>query len=196
MLDTIRKVHVTREETRLECGAVVEPPMITVIVAAVMRNPWAGTPPTEDLRPVIKELAPQLGAFMGDQLLEAFGSAEAIEAYGKGSVVGVDGELEHAAAAVHTLLFGEQIRKRVDGASTLVFANTRGGPGAPITVPMVHKGELLTRSHYHTAQTSITDAPRPDEIVVLVGGASRSRPFPRLGDRDTDKQDIADAGGA
>ncbi len=189
-MSDIRKIHVTLEETRREGGRVVEPPLKMVIVAAVMRNPWAGLPFVEDLRPEIRDFANGLGALLVDRLVEVLGSAESIEAYGKSSVVGVDGEIEHANAMVHTLLFGNPIREAVDGASTLVFANTRGGPGSPIIVPMVHKGEMLVRSHYHTAQTMIPDAPRADEVVVAIGGASRSRPFPRIGDRDLDRSDL------
>ena len=190
MLDTIRKIHVTVEETQLEADMAVSPPLRTAIVAVVMRNPWVGTSYSTNLRPAIREICPQLGALMADRLLDALGGPDAIEAYGKSSVVGVDGELEHAAAMVHTLLFGEQVRQRANGASTLVFTNTRGGPGSQITVPMVHKIELLTRTHYHTAQTSIPDAPRADEVVVAIAGATRSRPFPRIGNRDKDRRDL------
>lgn len=189
-MNEIRKIHVAIEETRLEAGRPVDPPLTTVIVAAVLRNPWADAPYTDDLRTEIRRFAPQLGALLGDRLIAAAGSADAIQAYGKASIVGLDGELEHAAAMVHTLLFGEQIRQRAKGASTLVFANTRAAAGAQITVPMVHKVELLTRSHYHTAQMAIADAPRPDEVVVAVGAATGSRPFPRIGDRELDRQDI------
>ena len=185
----IRKIHVSGEEILLEAGRPVEPPLITVIVAAVMTNPWAGRGFVEDLHSDIVGFAHDLGALLTERLVDAFGSAEAIEAYGKSSVVGVDGEIEHANGMVHTLMFGDPIRAGVNGASTLVFANTRGGPGAPIVVPMVHKREMLTRSHYHTAQTSISDAPRADEVVVAIAGASRSRPFPRIGDRDLDRAD-------
>lgn len=188
-MNEIRKIHVATEEIRSEAGRPVEPPLTTVVVAAVMRNPWAGRPFVEDLHPEILGFAHDLGALLADRLVGAFGSPDAVEAYGKSSVVGVDGELEHANAMVHTLMFGDPIRARVDGASTLVFANTRGGPGAPIVVPMVHKGEMLMRTHYHTAQTAIADAPRADEVIVAVAGASRSRPFPRIGDRDLDRAD-------
>ena len=185
----IRKMHVATEEIRSEAGRPVEPPLTTVIVAAVMRNPWAGRPFVEDLHPDIGGFAYDLGALLADRLVDAFGSPDAVEAYGKSSVVGVDGEIEHANAMVHTLMFGDPIRARVDGASTLVFANTRGGPGASIIVPMVHKREMLVRTHYHTAQTAIADAPRADEVVVALAGASRGRPFPRIGDRDLDRAD-------
>ena len=188
-MSDIRKIHIATEEIRLEAGREVEPPLITVIVAAVMRNPWAGRAFVDDLHPETVDFAHDLGALLAGRLVDALGSSDAVEAYGKCSVVGVDGEIEHANAMVHTLMFGDPIRAAVDGTSTLVFANTRGGPGAPIVVPMVHKQEMLRRTHYHTAQTAIADAPRADEVVVAVAGASRSRPFARIGDRVRDRPD-------
>lgn len=189
----IRKMHVSKEETRIEADRIVDPPLTMVIVAAVLKNPWAGQPFVDDLRPEIREFASALGGELANELIATFGSGDAVEAYGKSSVVGVDGEIEHANAMTHTLMFGNPIRDAVEGASTLVFANTRGGPGSPIVVPMVHKKEMLVRSHYHTTVTSIPDAPRANEVVVAIGGASRGRPFPRIGDRDMDRADI-DAG--
>ena len=186
-MNGIRKIHVATEEIRSEGGRPVEPPLTTVIVAAVMPNPWAGRPFVEDLHPDILGFAHDLGTLMADRLLDAFGSPEALEAYGKSSVVGVDGELEHANAMIHTLMFGDPVRVRAEASSTLVFTNTRGGPGAPIIVPMVHKDEMLRRTHYHTAQTAVADAPRSDEVIVALAGASRGRPFPRIGDRDLDQ---------
>ncbi len=183
----IRKIHTATEEIRIEGGRAVEPPLTTVIVAAVMPNPWAGRAFVDDLHPDICGFAHDLGTLMAGRLLDAFGGPEALEAYGKSSVVGVDGEIEHANAMIHTLMFGDPIRVRADASSTLVFTNTRGGPGAPIVVPMVHKDEMLRRTHYHTAQTAVADAPRADEVIVAVAGASRSRPFPRIGDRDLDQ---------
>ncbi len=190
----LRKMHVTVDAIHTEMGRAVDPPLELVVVAAVVTNPWAGRGFVEDLRPEIVDFANDLGTLLSNRLVETFGSAAAIEAYGKCSVIGVDGELEHANAMVHTLMFGNPIRDAVDGASTLVFANTRGGPGSPIVVPLVHKSEMLRRTHYHTATASIPDAPRADEVVVAIGGASRSRPFPRIGNRDLDIADIAAAG--
>lgn len=186
----LRKMHVTVEEIHREVGRAVEPPLKLVVVAVVVDNPWAGRGYVDDLHPDTIHFAHDLGALLSDRLVAAFGSADAIEAYGKSSVVGVDGEIEHANAMVHTLMFGNPVRAAVDGASTLVFANTRGGPGSPIVVPMVHKSEMLTRTHYHTATASIPDAPRADEVVVALGGAGGSRPFPRIGNRDLDSAAI------
>ena len=192
----VRKTHIAIEETRIEGGRSMETPLTTAIVAVVLRNPWAGLGFTEDLRTEIRRFAPELGSMLAERLVSTMGSAEAIEATGKASVVGLNGELEHAAAMVHTLLFGDQIRKHTFGEGALVFSNTRAGAGALITVPMVHKDELLRRTHYHTAQTSIVDAPGPDEVIVALGAASGSRPFPRIGDRDLDRRDIEAAEGS
>lgn len=189
----IRKMHVGIEEIWREADRPVEPILKLVIVAAVMKNPWAGEAYVEDLRTEIRSFATDLGTMLSDRLVSEIGGTEALEAYGKSSVVGVDGELEHANAMTHTLMFGNPIRAAVDGESILVFANTRGGPGCQITVPMVHKIELTRRSHYHTASMTIADAPRADEVVVAMAGATRGRPFPRIGNRDIDRADI-DAG--
>lgn len=191
----LRKMHVTVDEIHSEMNRPVDPPLKLVVVAAVLANPWSGRGFVDDLRPEILDVASELGTLLAGRLVATFGSAEAIEAYGKCSVIGVDGEIEHANAMVHTLMFGNQIRLAVDGASTLVFANTRGGPGSPIVVPLVHKGEMLRRTHYHTATASIPDAPRAHEVVVAIGGASGPRPFPRIGNRDLDRADLEAAGG-
>jgi len=188
----VRKIHITIDEIRTEAGRPVDPPLKLVVVAAVLTNPWAGRGYVEDLRPEILDFAGDLGTMLSEQLVATFGSADAVDAYGKSSVVGVDGEIEHANAMVHTLMFGNPIRDAVGGASTLVFANTRGGPGSLIVVPLVSKAEMLRRTHYHTATATIPDAPRANEVVVALGGASRGRPFPRIGNRDMDNADIAD----
>lgn len=186
----IRKLQVSIEETRAELGRPVDPPLTTAVVSVVVRNPWAGPDFVDDLRPVIRKEGAGLGELLSGKLIEALGSAEAVEAYGKAAIVGLDGELEHASALVHTLHFGLAFRGRLAGESYLVFTNTRSPAGCLVTVPMVHKHDAATRSHYLTAQTTIADAPRGDEILVAVAGATRGRPFHRIGDRDIDLAEI------
>ncbi len=64
-------------------------------------------------------------------ILEAVGSGEAVEAYGKSAVVGLDGEIEHASALIHTLRFGNHYRQAVGAKSYLAFCNTEGPPTRP-----------------------------------------------------------------
>lgn len=98
-------------------------------------NPWAGHGFVEDLRPEIHRAAPVLGELLTRMIIDAVGSAEAVEAYGKAAVVGIDGEIEHASALIHTLRFGNHYRQAVGAKSYLAFCNTRGPANAPIMIP-------------------------------------------------------------
>lgn len=182
----IRKIVLTVEDVMQEMGVPVEPVIRVGIVTAVIRNPWAGQGFVEDLGPVIQSVAPLLGQAMVPRLIEAMGGADGIEAYGKAGVVGLNGEVEHASALIHTLRFGNVFRTAAEGTSYLSFVNKRGPASTAITVPMTHKTELGKRSHFLTAETSIPDAPGADEILVAIAAASAGRPFARIGDRHQD----------
>ena len=119
------------------------------------------------------------------------GGGAAAEAYGKSAVVGAGGEVERASALIHTLRFGNHYRAAVGAKSHIAFCNTRGGPGAPITIPLMDKADEGRRSHYLTIQLSIPDAPGPDEIAVALGASLGGRPHHRIGDR---YQDLAEMG--
>lgn len=188
----VRKVVTYVEETLIEGGKPAATPLRLFAVAAVLRNPWAGKGFVDDLGPDIRQTAPQLGQLLTDKLLSLMGSGAVVEGYGKAAVVGTSGEIEHASALIHTLRFGNIFRKAVGAESYLSFTNTRGGPGCPIVVPMMHKNDEGMRSHYLTVQFSINDAPASDEIVVAIGGSIGGRPHHRIGDR---YQDIKELGG-
>ena len=186
----VRKVFTAIEETRIEGGKELEQPIKIVASMAVIKNPWAGRGFVEDLKPEIDAYAPELGEILVDELLNAVGSPDQVEAFGKAGVVGVDGEIEHASAFIHTLKFGNKYRDAVEGKSILSFTNKRGGAGTAITIPMVHKNDESKRSHYITFETTIPDAPRADEIIVVIGASTGGRPHPRTGDRHTDMKEM------
>ncbi|WP_227938338.1 amino acid synthesis family protein [Alkalihalobacillus deserti] len=186
----IRKILTTIEETRIDGGRAIENPIKMVAAVAVIKNPWANQGYVEDLKPKIDEYAPQLGELLVEELLKAIGSPDNVEAFGKAAVVGVDGEMEHASAYIHTLKFGNKFRNSVEGTSFLSFTNKRGGPGTNITIPMIDKHDDSKRSHYITFETSIGDAPRADEIVVAIGASTGGRPHPRTGDRHSDMKEM------
>ncbi len=188
---TIRKIVTYHEEVRIEGGKEAETPVTTVMVAAVVKNPWAGRGFVEDLQPEIRDGASDLGALIVERLTAAIGGAERIEAYGKAAVVGADGEIEHASALIHTLRFGNHYREAVQAKSYLSFTNKRGGLGTSIQVPMMHKDDEGQRSHYITGEFSISDAPLADEIVIVLGAADGGRVHPRIGNRYLDLEQIA-----
>lgn len=189
MQPDIRKIVTYDEEVLIEGFRPAKPPWRMFGVAVVLRNPWAGRY-VEDLTPEIRAYGPVLGAMMTERMIALAGSGDAIEAYGKAAVVGLDGEVEHASGLIHTLRFGNHFREAVGAKSYLAFTNTRGPADAPIMVPLMDKNDAGRRSHYLTLQFAIPDAPRADEIVVVLGAATSGRPHHRIGDRYQDLKDL------
>jgi hypothetical protein len=188
----IRKIVSYTEDVRHEGGRAVGTPFRLFGVAAVLANPWAGRGFVEDLAPEIRDIAPQLGAMLTGEILRLAGGGEVVEGYGKSAIVGTAGEVEHASALIHTLHFGNHYRRAVGAKSYLAFTNTRGGPGASIQIPLMHKNDEGMRSHYLTVQFSIDDAPAPDEILVALGASVGGRPHHRIGDRYQDLAELGD----
>ena len=188
----LRKIVTYAEDVRIEGGRAAATPFKLFGVAAVITSPWAGRGFVEDLSPEIRAYAPALGALLTAEILRLAGGGEAVEGYGKSAVVGSAGEVEHASALIHPLRFGNHYRRAVGAKSYLAFTNTRGGPGAPIQIPLMHKHDEGARSHYLTVQFSIDDAPAPDEIVVALGASIGGRPHHRIGDRYQDLAELGD----
>lgn len=176
---SIRKICSFQEEIRFDQRELKQP-FRHVIVAAVIRNPWAGQGFVEDLKPVIDQVAPKLGALLAERAVGIMGGGDAVQAFGKAAMVGTDGDYEHANALIHTVLFGDPCRRAINGSAWMV-GNQKVAPiGAVLELPMAHKVDAKDQNYYHTIPIFIPDAPRPDEIVVAVGMASGSRPNARI----------------
>ena len=186
----LRKFLKFLDKTYIEGGKKAKEPVLLVSVAAVIQNPWAGKGFVEDLKPIILELAPKLGDVLVPELIKEIGSPKKILAYGKAGTVGLDGEIEHASAFIHTLRFGNKFREAVDGTSYLSFTNTRGPAGSKISIPMMHKKDSGLRPYYLTHEFTIHDAPFNDEIIIAIGGASSGRAHARTGDRYQDMKEM------
>ena len=185
MRANIRKIVHYQETVLVEGYKPASQPWQQGAVAAVITNPWAGQY-VDNLDAEIKAFGPELGELLTAEILQLMGGAENIQAYGKAALVGTQGEIEHASALIHTLLFGNFYREALEAKSYLSFTNTRGGPDAPISIPMMHLHDLGKRSHYLTVQFSINDAPAADELVIALGAANGGRPHHRIGDRYKD----------
>jgi hypothetical protein len=175
---TLRKLVTFYEEIHLEGGRSDGEPLRKAAAAAVIVNPYAGKPYSEDLS-LLVEPSDELGAMLGKRAAETLGAP--VESYGKAGMVGTAGEQEHALAC-KTKVFGDAFRKAIGGATAwLPSTIKRVGAGASIDVPLCFKDEVWVRSHYDTISFAIADAPGPDEIVVICAVASRSRLNERLG---------------
>jgi hypothetical protein len=186
----IRKTLLQVETTLIEGGKAAQTPLKLYAAMAVVKNPWAGRGFVEDLTAEIHAAAPVLGELLTRMIIDAVGSGEKVEAYGKAAIVGLDGEIEHASALIHTLRFGNHYRTAVGAKSYLAFCNTRGPANAPVMIPLMDKNDEGRRSHYLTIQTSIADAPAANEIVVALGASVGGRPHHRIGDRYQDLKDL------
>lgn len=183
----LRKVVVVSERVVRENGQRPARTTLRAAACAVVANPWVGTGPGRDLGPEVEALAPLLAKLLTDRLLATLGGADAIEAFGKGALIGTAGEIEHAGALIHTPYFGNLMRDFLLGESIICFADTRADAGQSLVVPMWNKTHAATRSHYQTITATVPDAPHADEIVVIAAASTGPRPHPRIGDRSTDK---------
>ncbi|MFY7961872.1 MAG: amino acid synthesis family protein [Elsteraceae bacterium] len=176
----IRKLVVEIEEVLSEEGREVYPPICKVVAMAVIKNPFVGRY-VEDLSELI-DAGEALGKLLGEKAVAALGvDPSAVQSYGKAAIVGEDGGLEHAAALLHPKL-GAPLRKAVEkGAALVPSSKKRAGVGARIDVPLGHKDAAYVRSHFDAMEAGISDAPQPDEIVVLVAVTNGGRPHPRIG---------------
>ncbi|MET9971895.1 amino acid synthesis family protein [Streptomyces sp. NPDC006356] len=182
---SIRKIVTVVEEIRTEGGRPVDPPARVAVVAAVIANPWAGQGFVADLHPGIEANASDLGALLAPAVLDALEAPA--EAYGKAAIVGLDGEIEHGSALIHTLKFGDHFRKAA-GATTLLPAVEKRGPaGVVFDIPLKHITDATIRSHHQTVEVRISDAPHPNEIVIALAAASQGRPQQRLAPLSTEQ---------
>jgi hypothetical protein len=175
----IRKTVLIEETILIEGGRPLPEPIRLVAAGAVITNPLAGRPFEQDLSPLVEHLSPQLGALLGRTVVDRLGGH--VEAYGKGALVGSEGELEHGSAVIHTLRFGDPFRDAASGTALLPAAEKRGAVGAPLDLALKHKDDHAVRSHHLTFEVRIPDAPRAGEIVVYCAASDGGRPHARIG---------------
>ncbi|WP_299843683.1 amino acid synthesis family protein [uncultured Roseovarius sp.] len=184
----IRRTLTLVQTTFKEGWKEVAEPTKLVTAMAIIRNPWFGRGHVEDLSPEVREHGPVLGKLLTEMILKETGGT--VEGYGKASVVGMGGEVEHAQALTHTLWFGNQYRDAVNAKSYLVFSNTRGAAGTSLMIPLMDKDDGGRRSHYQTIHTSVPDAPAEDEMIVALGASLGGHPNHRIGDRYKDLEEM------
>ena len=152
-------------------------PLRKVAAGAVIKNPCAGRY-VEDLSELF-ETGAELGKLLGEMAVAQLGGNP--HSYGKAVIVGMNGELEHAAALMHPRL-GAPLREAVGGGLAIIpSAKKMGGPATAIDVPLHHKDAMKVRSHFDAMEFRINDAPAPDEIVVIVAVTDGGRPHARVG---------------
>jgi hypothetical protein len=178
MLFAARKIVVCIDETHFERGPAPEKPALKGAIAAVVSNPYVGAY-VEDLSPASDELR-ALGERLGSRLIEHLGGdASAIESYGKGAIVGADGEIEHG--AMWHIPGGGGMRTAIGRGESIVPSTKKVGPmGARLDIPLTHLAWSYVGSHYDAIEMGVSDGPRPDEMVLMLAMATGGRINARL----------------
>jgi len=174
----IRKTVVMVETIRHDGGAPPAEALRLAVAAAVMANPFAGRADADllEFQAALKPLAIELS----QQLLDALRvDAKAIEVFGKGAIVGTDGELEHA-AAWHAP-GGAGIKEVLSARGFVSAGKMMGALGARLQVPLVYINSPWVRSHFNSVELTIYDAPKPRELVFALAVGTGGRIHARLG---------------
>ena len=178
-------LNVRKYSTTVECvlhdgGPVLDEPLKQGAAMAVVRNPFAGSYVQQiewfmdELRPLAKEMALSLVQAI------AGGDARRILTYGKGAIVGTDGELEHGALWHNP--GGMGMREVLGEAKAIVPSNKIVAPtGSRLLIPTCHINASSMRSHFNSYEVGIHDAPRAAEIVFALVMGTGPRAHARVG---------------
>ena len=196
----IRKIAVLTEEIFHDGGPVAAAPRRRAAAVALVKNPFAGRY-VEDLQSAMDDLKP-LGLLLTDKLIAALGGdIKQIDAYGKGTIVGSSGELEHGALwhvpggyAMRELLGwkGDRAAYRAGkveektgqpGNALSIVPSTKkvGAPGTTLDVPLTNINASYVRGQFDAIEVRVPGAPAADEIVYILAMSTGPRVHARVG---------------
>jgi hypothetical protein len=185
----VRKIVVTTEEVRHDGGPPPTKPLLQGAVSLILENPFAGRY-EPDVQWMMDALKPY-GLEMSQRLVSALGGAASIEAYGKGAVVGIDGEFEHGALwHVPGGYAMRELIKAPDGTmSKAIVPSTEkiAVAGTAIDIPLHHINAAYVRSHFNSIEVRVPDSPRPRELMFVLAMATGGRIHARMGGLRTDE---------
>lgn len=174
----IRRLLIAKDVLHAEAGRKAAKPVTRAYGIAVIANPFAGKGHVQDLSPLF-DIGAELGEMLTPQLVALLPGKPA--AYGKGAIVGANGDSEHGAAICHPKM-GKPMRAAVGGGEAVIPSVTKvGAPGATMDLPLGHKDNPWSFDEMEVVTMSVGDAPRPDEIVVVIAISDGGRINPRVG---------------
>jgi hypothetical protein len=177
-MEGIRKIVFVQERVLADADAPAAEPVTRVAGIAVLQNPYAGRGHCADLSRLF-DTGKALGEQIMPQVVKLLGGAPT--SYGKAAIVGVNGDVEHGAALMHPKL-GAPMRVALGGGEAIICSNVKvAGIGASIDVPLAHKDNIWAFDFLDTMTVTVADAPRPNEIVLVMSASSGGRPNPRVG---------------
>lgn len=173
----IRETHVFVREVVQHAGRKVDPPALCALACAVLVNPKAGRPTEANLDDYIAA-SEKIGEILSRKALDAMGGRTPT-AFGKGVMVGADGDLEQGAAMIHCRI-GLAVRTAVKAGLAMIPGNAKlGSPGATLDVVLGGIDNGWDYDAMDTIEIRVPGAPRADEILLAVAFAT-GRPNARI----------------
>ena len=179
----LRCIVTSVQRTLLEASAPVDPPTVVVTAALVAHNPLAGAGRVDDLS-ALETLGSRAATVLVDAAIAALGAvglgASDVRGYGKGAIVGFDGDREHTAAVLHPR-FGAPVRAAIGGGADIIPGTKKvAGAGSSITMPIGNKDDRWEFDDMDSVDVAIVDVPRSDEIVIALALSVGGRPNARV----------------
>lgn len=185
----IRKIVLVSQEIFSEGGRELAAPTRRVAACAVLHNPFAGKPPLDDFAPLV-DLSVQVGERLTKQALAALAPLKP-RGYGKAALVGTAGDLEQGASMIHVRI-GLVMRQGAGGGPALIPGNAKvGAPGAAIDVIFGGLEDAWDYDAMDSMTVRVEDAPKPDEILLVVAFLGGGRPNARIA--GASQQQVAEA---
>ena len=197
----IHRIFTHVESIAHEFGPPPDQPVLRGAIGVVITNPYAGRY-EPNILPLMDALS-AVGVDMAERLRAGMDvPADRIQGYGKGAIVGANGELEHGALwhvpggyAMRELLGwkGDRIAYVQGSASQsgsvqtanalAIVPSTKkvGAPGTALDVPMTHINASYVRSHFDAIEVRVPGAPTADEIVFILAMSTGARVHARVG---------------
>lgn len=177
----LRKTAYSVEEIFHEGGPIGENPLYRASAIAVIENPFAGRYEPE-IQWFMEDLKP-LGLSMAQRLVELLGGPDQVEGYGKGAIIGEAGELEHG--ALWHAPGGYAMRELLNNSNAIVPSSKKvAGVGGRLDVPITHINASYVRSHFDSMEVGLNDAPKANEMALILVMSTGARVHNRAGGLD------------
>jgi hypothetical protein len=179
----IRKIVVITEEVFNDGHGDLERPLHLAAAIAVIKNPFAGTH-VEDISELGGDFSLGLGELLTDRATGALPNPPTV--FGKATLVGEAGEVQHGSSIIHTKLLGDVMRQAANGGAVVPAAEKRGTVGSTLDVSMRSSQDIgdlpgTDVSHLYSWEVRVPDAPHADEILIIVAFGDGGRPNSRIG---------------
>ncbi len=174
----LRQISVIVQDVLSEGGRVLSSPCRRVAACGVFDNPYVGQPSTDDFSEIV-DMSVKAGKILTKRALTALDDVKP-RGYGKGIIVGSAGDLEHGAAVIHVRV-GLPMRQLVGGGPALIPGNAKVGTmGNSIDIVFGGMDDGWDYDAMDSMTVSIPDAPKPNEVLLIIGFLGGTRPNARI----------------